>query len=247
MVFMAPSQARSGHSPTTRTRVPLNLSGSGVLGSVGEDQIAYYRARAPWYDHAYRCVGDYDRGPELNAQWLADLAQIELALSAAPLSGNCVELGSGTGYWTERIIDRVERLWALDSAPEVSDIARACLGSRATKVEFENVDLWHWQPKRAWDSAVAFFFLEHVPDEILPDLLTELHDALHPGAAFFVAEGGAGDFAPVLENRSIDGRAFQVVERRRSIGEFETALATAGFSVMSAAEERLMHLLAIRN
>jgi hypothetical protein len=94
---------------------------------------------------------------------------------------------------------------------------------------------------------VAFFFLEHVPDEILPDLLTELHDALHSGAAFFVAEGGAQDFAPVLESRSIDGRKFQVVERRRSIREFETALATAGFSVIASAEERLMHLLAIRN
>jgi SAM-dependent methyltransferase len=224
----------------------LDLSGPGVLDSVGEEQIAYYRARAPWYDDAYECVGDYDRGPELNAQWLADLAQVKQALSAAPLCGNCVELGVGTGYWSERVIDRVERLWALDSAPEVADMARARLGSRATKVQFEMVDLWHWQPARMWDSAVAFFFLEHVPDEILPNLLAELHNSLRPGASFFVAEGGAQDFAPVLESRSIDGRTFQVVERRRSIREFETAFAIAGFSVEAAAEERLVHLLATR-
>jgi SAM-dependent methyltransferase len=215
---------------------------------VGADQIAYYRARAPWYDDAYECTGDYDRGPELNAQWLDDLARVERALSAAPLHGNCVELGSGTGYWSERVIDRVERLWALDSAPEVLNIARARLGARAIKVQFETVDLWRWEPLRVWDCAAAFFFLEHVPDEVLPGLLAALHDALRPGAPFFVAEGAAAqDVPPVLENRSIDERAFGVVERRRGMREFETAFAIAGFSIQAAAEERLVHFMATRD
>jgi SAM-dependent methyltransferase len=211
------------------------------------DQIAYYRARAPWYDDAYECVGDYDRGPELNAQWLADLAGVEQALFDAPLHGDCVELGAGTGYWSERFIDQVERLWALDSAPEVESIARARLGARASKVQFQTVDLWRWQPTRVWDSAVAFFFLEHVPDEVLPGLLTVLRDALRPGAPFFVAEGAAQDFAPVLESRSIEGRGFDVVERRRTMREFETAFQSTGFSIRAAVEERLVHLLAIRD
>lgn len=247
MVVMASVNPRRGHFPSTRTRRALDLSGPGALDSVGVDQIAYYRARAPWYDDAYECVDDYDRGPELNAQWLADLAQIEQALSAASLHGDCVELGAGTGYWSERVIDHVESLWALDSAPEVENIARAHLGARASKVHFETVDLWRWQPTRVWDSAVAFFFLEHVPDEVLPGLLTVLRNSLRPGAAFFVAEGAAQDFAPVLESRSIEGRAFDVVERRRTIQEFDTAFHHAGFSIRAAAEERLVHLLAIRD
>jgi cyclopropane fatty-acyl-phospholipid synthase-like methyltransferase len=168
-------------------------------------------------------------------------------LSAAALHGECVELGAGTGYWSERVVDRVERLWALDAAPEALSIARARLGAQATKVQFEAVDLWRWQPTRTWDSAVAFFFMEHVPDEVLPGLLTTLHDALRPGAPFFVAEGAAQDFAPVLESRSIEKRGFDVVERRRTMREFEAALQIAGFSIRAAAEGRLVHLAATRD
>jgi demethylmenaquinone methyltransferase/2-methoxy-6-polyprenyl-1,4-benzoquinol methylase len=247
MIAIVPAQPRRGHSPSVRTRRPLDVSEPGVLESVGADQIAYYRARAAWYDDAYECLGDYDRGPELNAQWLSDLDQVERALSEAPLHGDCVELGAGTGYWSERVIDKVEALWALDSGPEALSIARARVGARATKVMFETVDLWKWQPTRVWDSAVAFFFLEHVPDEVLPGLLTALHDALRPGAPFFVAEGAAQDFAPVLERRSIEGRGYDVVERRRTTQEFEAAFETAGFAVRAAAEERLVHLMATRD
>jgi demethylmenaquinone methyltransferase/2-methoxy-6-polyprenyl-1,4-benzoquinol methylase len=236
-----------GHSPSTRTRRALDLCGPGVLESVRADQIAYYRARAPWYDDGYECLGEYDRGPELNAQWRRDLEQVERALLAAPLHGDCVELGAGTGYWSERVVDRVERLWALDAAPEAMHVARTRLGIRATKVQFETVDLWRWRPARVWDSAVAFFFLEHVPDEVLPGLLAALHGALRPGAPFFVAEGAAQDFSPVLETRSIEHRGFDVVERRRSTREFETAFASAGFSLRAAAEDRLVHVMATRD
>ncbi len=225
----------------------LDFSRTETLESVGADQIAYYRARAPWYDDAYDCAGDYDRGPLLNARWIADLAVVDRALSAAPVRGDCVELGAGTGYWTGRVVDRVQRLWALDASPEVLRIARARLGARATKVEFEVVDLWRWQPRQLWDSAVAFFFLEHVPDEVLPHLLASLHDALRPGASFFVAEGAAHEPGPEIETRSNDGRAYDLVDRRRSPNEFETAFASACFSVTSVTVGQLVHLVAIRD
>jgi hypothetical protein len=64
---------------------------------------------------------------------------------------------------------------------------------------------------------------------------------------FFVAEGAAHEFAPIIEGRSIDGCSYVVVERRRSPGEFEATFATAGFSVQAIVEERLVHLLAIRD
>jgi SAM-dependent methyltransferase len=247
MVAMPPKPPRRGHAPTTRTKRTLDLSRPAVLESVRTDQIAYYRARAPWYDDAYDCKGDYDRGPTLNAEWLEDLANVERALAATPLQGECVELGAGTGFWTERIINRVDRLWALDASPEVQSIASARLGVRARKVEFEVVDLWRWKPTRLWDSAAAFFFLEHVPDEVLPDLLASLHDALRRGAPVFVAEGGSHDSEPEIETRSIDERAFDVVERRRSPEEFEAVLSTAGFSVGTVSSGRLVQFVATRN
>jgi SAM-dependent methyltransferase len=244
---MAYGHRRRGHFPATRTKRVLDLSRSEVLESVDADQIAYYRARAPWYDDAYTCAGDYDNGAEENARWLAELAVIERALSAAPVHGDCVELGAGTGYWTERVIERAERVWALDASPEVLEIARVRLGARAAKVQFEVVDLWRWEPRRRWDCAVAFFFLEHVPDEVLPGLLATLHDALRPGGPLFVAEGGRDDSGPQVETRSIDGRTFDVVERRRSPSEFQEVLATAGFSIASVVAGRLVQLLATRD
>jgi SAM-dependent methyltransferase len=243
---MASGHGGRGHSPTTRKKLALDLSRPTILESVGVDQIAYYGARAPWYDDAYACLGDYDRGPELNAQWRADLATIDRALLAAPLRGECVELGAGTGYWTDRVIDRVDRLWALDATPEVQRYAQARLGGRAAKVQFEVVDLWRWQPTRVWDSSLAFFFLEHVPDEVLPTLLAALHEALGIGAPFFVAEGAAHDPEPVVETRSIAGQSYAVVERRRTPEEFRKAFEIAGFSVGPVSSKRLVHFTATR-
>ncbi len=94
---------------------------------------------------------------------------------------------------------------------------------------------------------MAFFFLEHVPDQLLPGLLSTLHDALRPGAPFLVAEAAASGSEPEIETRSIDGAAYDVVERRRSPLEFEAALGAAGFSVEDVAAERLVHLTAIRD
>lgn len=243
---MTEGHPRRGHFPATRTKRALDLSRPEVLDSVDADQIAYYRARAPWYDDAYTCAGDYDNGAEQNARWRAELAVVERALGAAPIHGDCVELGAGTGYWTERVIERVDRIWALDAAPEVLEIARARLGARAAAAHFEVVDLWWWEPRQQWDSAVAFFFLEHVPDEVLPALLATLHHALRPGASFFLAEGAATAPEAQIESRSIDGRTFDVVERRRTPAEYHRVLTTAGFSIASVAASHLVHLLATR-
>jgi len=206
------------------------------------DQIAYYRARAPWYDDVYTCEGDYDRGPELNGQWRADLAGIEAALSRASLHGECVELGAGTGYWTERVLDHIDRVWALDGVPEVLEIARARVGLDTTRVEFEVVDLWRWVPERVWDCALACFFIEHVPDEVLPGLLGTLHDVLRPGGTVFVAEGAAYAPEPQVETREIDRRRFHVVERRRTPTELADMFGAAGFSVDVTNSARYVHL-----
>jgi SAM-dependent methyltransferase len=241
------SASARGHSGGPRRKVDRDLSRSRARNEVCADQVAYYRARAPWYDDVYACVGDYDRGPVLNDQWRADLADIEAALASASLHGDCVELGAGTGYWTQRVLDRVDRLWALDAVPEVLEIARARLGRRATKVAFGVVDLWRWTPDRVWDCALACFFIEHVPDEVLPDLLGTLRDALRPGGTVFVAEAAADASEPQVETREIGGREFHVVERRRTPAELTDAFGAAGFAVEVTNTARLVHLTGLRD
>ena len=229
-------------------RSSATLTDTQVRNDVGADQIDYYRARAPWYDDAYTCQGDYDRGPALNAAWLGDLATVEVELAGAGLHGDCVELGAGTGFWTEKVVDRVDRIWALDAVAEVLDTARTRLGPRADKVEFEVVDLWQWEPSRAFDCALACFFLEHVPDEVLPRLLTTLHGALAPGGIVFVAEGAATvEPGHQVEARFVAERRFQVIERRRTAAEMSDVFAASGFLAKvgeTGGPERLVWLTA---
>lgn len=240
------SSRSRGHGRWEREKVERDLSNDGVRSRVGADQIAYYQERAPWYDDVYTCEGDYDRGPALNAKWLSVVEAIREALLRAPLEGDCVELGAGTGYWTDHLVDRVDGLWALDAVPEALQTARTRLGPRASKVEFQVVDLWKWAPERVWDCAVACFFLEHVPDEVLPGLLGSLREGLRPGGVLFAAEAAAGAPEPQVETRLIQERRFAVVERRRSPAEFAEAFGAAGFAVEVTSSDRYVHLLATR-
>ena len=45
-----------------------------------EQQLDYYRARAGEYDDWWFRTGRYDRGPEANAAWFAEVATLEAAL-----------------------------------------------------------------------------------------------------------------------------------------------------------------------
>ena len=243
---MSPGFRQGETAAFVRKKVSRDLTDRTIRREVGEEQIAYYRVRAPWYDDVYTCRGDYDRGPELNARWRADLAEIEQALLASPLGGNCVELGAGTGYWSERVVEHVEHLWALDAVAEVLDIARGRLRPYQDKVTFDVVDLWRWHPMRVWDSALACFFFEHVPDEVFGELLTTLHEALRPGGTVFVAEGAAHSAQPQVEVRRVLDGVFDVVERRRTIEEFRDAFDAAGFAIQGRAGKRLVHLVATR-
>jgi SAM-dependent methyltransferase len=243
---MSPGFRQGEDAAFVRQKVLRDLTDRAVCREVGADQIAYYRVRAPWFDDVYTCSGDYDRGPEANDRWRADLSEIEQALIASSLGGSCVELGAGTGYWSERVVEHVEHLWALDAVPEVLDIARGRLRPFGDKVTFEVVDLWRWRPTRVWDCALACFFFEHVPDEVFGDLLTTLHEALRPGGTVFVAEAAAHSDEPQVEMRRVVDSVFHVVERRRTNEEFRDAFEAAGFAIHGKAGNRLIHLVATR-
>ncbi len=236
---------RRGHGDRPRRKLDVDLSDTSVRTGVGTDQIDYYAARAPWFDDCYDCVGDYDNGDEMNARWRAHMGHIESALGTSGIHGRCVELGAGTGYWTERVRRHADRVTAIDAAPTMLDVARERL-AHDPGVEFVVADLWRWEPNDRWDSAAAFFFLEHVPDEIAPTLLATLFDALAPGAPFFVAEGAWYAPEPTVETRDIDGREFRVVERRRTPAEFTELFDEAGFDVEFGRTEWFVDLVATR-
>ena len=98
---------------------PGNVRAGGRGPSVSDDlqdrldeQLRYYRARAPEYDAWALREGGFDRGPRERAKWFADIAKLERALDRFHPSGRVLELACGTGQWTERLTRYADRLTA---------------------------------------------------------------------------------------------------------------------------------------
>ena len=130
---MSTPPSRAAHFD--RRKIERDLADLNVQNDVSNDQIACYHTRAPWYDDVYTCTGDYDRGPDCNVAWLEDLVRIETALAAAPLHGECVELGAGTGYWSQRVIDRVSLPIALVERRRTQQEFSRALGDAGVSLE----------------------------------------------------------------------------------------------------------------
>ena len=99
--------------------------------SVLDHQLAYYRARAREYDDWWFRTGRYDRGPEANARWFAEVAELEAVVERFDPRGEVLELACGTGLWTKRLVGVADHLTAVDAAPEVLELNRARLAAAA--------------------------------------------------------------------------------------------------------------------
>jgi demethylmenaquinone methyltransferase/2-methoxy-6-polyprenyl-1,4-benzoquinol methylase len=113
------------------------------------DQVGYYRRRA----------GEYD----VTAYGDVAVARTRIARLVAEMSptGNVLEIACGTGLWTEALAGRADTLTAIDTSPEVVDIARARVGS--AKVSFEVADVFSWSTSARFDVVFFSAWLSHVP------------------------------------------------------------------------------------
>jgi demethylmenaquinone methyltransferase/2-methoxy-6-polyprenyl-1,4-benzoquinol methylase len=149
------------------------------------EQLDYYRARAGEYDRWWSREGRYDRGPEANARWFAEAAELERVLERFEPRGDVLELACGTGVWTERLAQRAATLTAVDAAPEMIDIA----WRRAPHATFMAADLLTWRPTRRYDTVFFGFWLSHVPADRFAEFWSLIADCLVDGGrAVFVDE-----------------------------------------------------------
>lgn len=194
-------------------------------GDILRDQIDYYRARAGEYDEWWFRTGRYDRGPEFNARWRAEVATVEAALDAwltARRPRTLLELACGTGLFTRHLAPRVPRVTAIDASPEVLTINRGRVAE--ANVEYIQADLFSWRPATRYDAVFFSFWLSHVPDDRFAAFWDIVAAALAPrGAAYLIdsafdptstakdhvlAEPDAG----VVTRRLNDGREFRIVK-----------------------------------
>lgn len=150
-----------------------------------DEQTRYYRAFATTYD--------------LDAEWESTQAGVRESVASVygwfaefPIAGAVLELGCGTGLWTERLAKRAERVHAVDVAPEMVERAQARLAG-ADNVTLEITDLYQWQPGTTYDVVFFSFLLSHVP----PELTSRFWHAVSSG----LADGGAVAFVDDAPNR----------------------------------------------
>ena len=139
-----------------------------------QEQILYYRRRAPEYDVTAH-------GPLAAARM-----RITRVSSAWPADGPALELACGTGMWTQALARRVENLTAVDASPEAIAIARArCPAS----VRFVCADILRWTPDRRYQLIFFGFWLSHVPSAWMASFFSTLRRSLTPsGQVIFVDE-----------------------------------------------------------
>lgn len=134
-----------------------------------DEATAAYGRMARWYEEHSRdsvCNAHYDRP-----------AMLDLL---GPVDGQDVlDAGCGPGWYAVALLDRGARVVALDGTPEMTDIARARLGSRARVILHDLERPPTPLPEAAFDAVVLALVIHHIDDRA--GLLAELFRVLRPG------------------------------------------------------------------
>jgi SAM-dependent methyltransferase len=204
-----------------------------------QHQIDYYRARAGEYDEWFYRRGRYDRGEQLNRRWFAEADVVRQALLQLGPVESALELACGTGIWTRELVKIANHVTAIDASPEVIEIARTMLSSAT--VEFQQADLFAWEPVEQYDIVFLGFWLSHVPPERLDGFLQKVHRALRPGGRLFLVDSRyeptstsrdqqPRDPGAICQNRRLnDGRQFRIVKVYHDAEQLQSRLERLGF------------------
>ena len=195
--------------------------------SVLQEQVEYYRARAPEYDEFFERKGRYDKGSEHTARWNAEIATVKEALHRGRLSGSVLEIACGTGLWTAELARHDVRITALDSSPEAIDLNRKRLPDEP--IRYVEADIFDWTPGERFNAVVFGFWLSHVPPDRFEAFWEMVEAATVPGGRVFFVDNrwypdyawphGAGHGTPssdpnpwVVARELNDGRRFEIVK-----------------------------------
>ena len=216
------------------------------------EQRDYYRARAGEYDQWWLRQGRYDRGPDFQTRWTAEVQQLTDALTAFGPRGRVLELACGTGIWTQRLAPTAERMTAIDASAEMIAIARS--RPECAEVAFEQADIFSWNNTTKYDVVFFSFWLSHVPPDLFEGFWNVVRDSLKPaGRAFFIDsatfELPRPDYDGVTDLRTLNnGDQYQIVkvlygpeqlsEKLSGMGWTASISSTEGFFLYGSARPR---------
>jgi demethylmenaquinone methyltransferase/2-methoxy-6-polyprenyl-1,4-benzoquinol methylase len=186
------------------------------------EQVEYYRQRAGEYEDWWFRRGRYDRGPDANARWFVEVAEVQADLHEFAPAGEVLELACGTGLWTGQLAAHASHVTAIDASPEVLDIASAKVP--AANVDYVAADLFAWEPERTYDVCFFSFWLSHVPAEWMASFWEKVKRALTPEGRVYLVDNARSDRASasdhtlqdpgdeVMLRRLADGRQYHIVK-----------------------------------
>ena len=159
---------------------------------MSDDMIKYYSDRAKEYEEIY-----YWRDPHRQEE--QELLEVEL--KQAFTGKNLLDVGCGTGYWTQRVSETAQQIMGIDINETVLEIARSKTYRCPTK--FKIMDGYNITfTKRSFTGALASFWLSHVLKEYMDSWIKHLHQFLEPGAIVFI-----------VDNTFIDGTGGNLVTK----------------------------------
>jgi demethylmenaquinone methyltransferase/2-methoxy-6-polyprenyl-1,4-benzoquinol methylase len=201
------------------------------------EQLEYYRARASEYDEWWYRRGRYDRGPDANAHWFRDVAELGKALDHFNPRGRVLELAGGTGIWSENLLRCADELTIVDASAEVLSINEARL--RSERVRYVQADLFNWTPPNRFGVVFFSFWLSHVPEFKFESFWELVRASLAPhGRVFFIdsrkeSTSIASDHElrddDISVRRLNDGRTFRIYKIFYDRSELQERLGKLGW------------------
>jgi tRNA (cmo5U34)-methyltransferase len=169
-------------------------------------------------------VAAYDADMELMHPNRSKMVQI--ALEVLPFESDqrlkALDLGVGTGYFTERFLETFpqSRVYALDGAKTMVDLAKARLGGRGKNVSFRVGDFRDLGELLAGvesiDLVYSSYALHHLSRDEKASVAREAVSLLRPGGWFLDADIIVAD-TPDVEKRIQEIRVNGIVERARGV------------------------------
>ena len=188
------------------------------------------------YDVSQR-VKTYDADMELMHPNRSKMVQVALEVLPFPKTAalQAIDLGIGTGYFTERFLNNFpnSRVLGIDGAQAMIELAKARLISLASRVEFVIGDFRRLQELAPGAGTVDVVFsayaLHHLRRSDKETVVRQVVELLVPGGWFVNADLIVAD-SPELESRLQEIRIAGIVERARgSDNRFADSASTRRF------------------
>ena len=191
-----------------------------------EEQVRYYRARAPEYDATSLPEG---------APFAQLTRRAHAALAALGPVDRVIELGAGTGQWTRQLARIAGEVEAVDTSPEVLALNARKVG--AANVRYTTADVFAWRPDRRADLVVFGALLSHIPRDRFAPFWDAVRAMLGPGGRAWVFDESPVGLSPEEETptpdvvvRTLeDGRRFRIVKIRWDAAELTERLRALGW------------------